>query len=512
MTTDWTAGYVTDVNYTAGYYTDLNPLRSRLPLAAAGFDPPKVRTACELGFGQGLSLAMHAAAQPGVEWWGTDFNPTQAGFAQSMLDNAGVNAHVFDQAFEEFCLRDDLPQFDFIALHGTWSWVSDANRHIIVDFIRRKLRLGGCLFISYNAHPAWAQSMPLRHLMKLHADTMGSPGQGTVSKIDSSIEFIERLFATTPNHLITNPTVVARLKVIKGQNRAYLAHEYMNRDWSPMAFSDVEAWLADGKVEFACSADPLDQLPQLQLKAEQIAMLAEIPDKTLRETVRDFCVNRQFRRDYWLRGLHRLHASERHGLIQRERVVLTAPRASIKNNVKGAQTQMTLTPETYDPILDLLADHRPKAVGELEQALAGRMGLGDLLTALIVLLGEGSLSPAGSDEEIEAARPACLKLNRRLLDRARSSDEVGFLACPANQGAVLAPRFQQVFAMAVVSGFTEPSDWAAFAWETLKSQNQKLMRNGAPVGSDEDGQAALVEQAQAFGKSVLPMWRALGVI
>ncbi len=78
--TNWTEGYVADINYTYGYYSELNPTRARLALLNKGIEPPQIETACELGFGQGLSVNIHAAASP-VEWWGTDFNPAQAGFA-----------------------------------------------------------------------------------------------------------------------------------------------------------------------------------------------------------------------------------------------------------------------------------------------------------------------------------------------------------------------------------------------------------------------------------------------
>lgn len=512
MTSDWTSGYVTDVHYTAGYYGELGPVRARFPMLAAGYAPPRIGVACELGFGQGLSLAIHAAAQPGVQWWGTDFNPDQAAYAQALLEDAGVEAHPFDLSFEEFCARDDLPEFDFIALHGTWSWVSDENRHVIVDFVRRKLRLGGVLYMSYNSQPAWAASVPLRHLMKLHADTMGAPGQSTVAKVDEAITFIERLFETSPNHLVVNPAVGERLKGIKGQNRAYVAHEYMNRDWAPMAYSDVEAWLAPAKIAYVCSAEILDQLEVLQLKPEQIQLLAEIPDRALRETVRDFCVNRQFRRDYWLRGQRRLASVEQHERLRQERVVLTTPRAAVGDSVTGAHSKLTLLPEVYGPILDLLADHAPRSLEQIEQALEGRMEGGNLVTAIMVLMGQGALATAQSQADVDLATPTCRALNRKILERARATDEIGFLACPTTGGAVPAPRMQQLFALASLSGEAQPADWAAFAWGVLKGQGHRIVRDGAPLASDADNVAMLTANAEAFAANILPMWRALGVI
>jgi len=68
--TDWTAGYVADIGYTYGYYQELNPARAKLALLNAGLKAPSTQAACELGFGQGLSINLHAAASD-VPWFGT---------------------------------------------------------------------------------------------------------------------------------------------------------------------------------------------------------------------------------------------------------------------------------------------------------------------------------------------------------------------------------------------------------------------------------------------------------
>ena len=83
--TDWTSGYVADVGYTYGYYQELNPLRARLALLSAGIHAPCTSAACELGFGQGLSINLHAASSS-VRWYGTDFNSSHAAFAQEIAE------------------------------------------------------------------------------------------------------------------------------------------------------------------------------------------------------------------------------------------------------------------------------------------------------------------------------------------------------------------------------------------------------------------------------------------
>lgn len=110
---DWTAGYVADIDYTYGYYSALNPLRAKFAFLNQGLEFSEVGAACELGFDQGLSSNINAATSVS-QWYGTDFNPSQAGFAQELAEASGASAKLYDEAFSDFSLRDDLPDFDFI--------------------------------------------------------------------------------------------------------------------------------------------------------------------------------------------------------------------------------------------------------------------------------------------------------------------------------------------------------------------------------------------------------------
>ncbi|MGI9374096.1 MAG: methyltransferase domain-containing protein [Hyphomicrobiales bacterium] len=71
----------------------------------------------ELGYGQGVSLNIHAAAS-GKEYWGTDFNPNHATIAMQFAKASGADVKVLDASFEDLAARDDLPEFDLITMHG----------------------------------------------------------------------------------------------------------------------------------------------------------------------------------------------------------------------------------------------------------------------------------------------------------------------------------------------------------------------------------------------------------
>lgn len=508
---DWSAGYVADIGYTYGYYSELNPLRLNLAFLNAGLAFPQVGAACELGFGQGMSANLHAAASI-VQWSGTDFNPSQAAFAQELSRVAGSGAALFDEAFDAFCHRNDLPEFDFIGLHGIWSWISDENRAVIVDFIRRKLKVGGVLYISYNTQPGWAAMVPFRELLTNHADVLGVDGAGIVNRIESALAFAEQLLAVNPTYARANPQIADRLKKIKEQDRHYLAHEYFNRDWQPMSFAKMSDWLENAKMQWACSANPLDAIDTINLTAEQQTLLQSIPDNLFRQTVRDFCVNQQFRKDYWVKGARRLTPLDQAEQLREQRVVLVQPRAAVNLKVNGSLGEAALQEAVYVPVLDLLSDHKTRTLGQLEQSLSSTpINFAQILQAIIVLIGNGAVQPAQEDTVVSKARKQTDRLNTHLIMRARSSNELVFLSSPVTGGGISVPRFHQLFLLARQQGHKTAADWAQFAWSILSMQGQRLVKEGATLETPEANVAELTAQAQEFAELRLPLLRALQI-
>lgn len=508
---NWTSGYVTDIGYTFGYYTELNPQRIKQIFAYAGLKYPEVGAACELGFGQGMSVNMHAAASA-IEWCGTDFNPAQASFAQELAVVSGSGAKLFDDSFASFANRPDLPDFDFIGVHGIWSWISDENRSIMVDFIRRKLKVGGILYISYNTLPGWVAFAPIRHLMTEHAETMGSDGHGIIARINSALEFSEKLLAANPMFARANPNTADRFKKLKDQNRHYLAHEYFNRDWHPMYFSAMANWLSSAKLTYACSAHHLDHIDAINLTNEQIQFLKNIPDGEFRETVRDFMVNQQFRRDYWIKGARKLSPLEQNESIRALRIILLTHRTDILLKVSGTLGEATLSASVYAPILDFLSDHKIKTIGQIEHALHDKgITLRQIAEACMVLAGIGHIALA-QDEPIAAkAKKSTDKLNAHLYQHAAVSGDINHLVSPVTGGGIVVGRFQQLFLVALQKNKKLPAECAQFAWQILSAQGQKIVKDGKTLDSTEENINELTEQATLFLEKQWPILKALQI-
>lgn len=508
---DWTEGYLTDVEYFHAYNKELNPLVVRLALLAAGLSPPRFGTACELGFGQGLSINLHAATST-TEWWGTDFNPAQVGFAQELRAASGVDVKLFDDAFADFVHRTDLPDFDFIGMHGVWSWVSPENQALLTDFIRRKLKVRGILYNGYNVAPGWASFAPIRHLMAEHAALSGAAGGGKLNVLKGTLEFVERFLATNPAFRRANPMIVDRFDGIKGKDPHYLVHELLNGHWRPSYFTTMVEALSPARLSFACSASYFEHFDPLNITAEQWSLLRSVPDGPFRQSLRDLMINQQFRRDYWAKGPGRLTPLQQSEALGAERLVLISHRPKVELKIKAPLGEIALHAPVYDPILDLFADHQPKTIGEIAQAMQARsVGFKQVVEVVMVLAGAGHLTSAQDEATIARVRPSAKGLNDGFLERARSAGYASYLASPVTGGGIAASRLVQNFFLGHRKGRKTPAELSEFVWHMLDARGQKLVREGQTLETAEANLAVLMPEATVFLDEQLPILKALQI-
>ncbi len=508
---DLRAGYV-NLTYPICYSPELNPVLARVSLLAAHYAAPQVALACELGFGQGLSCNIHAAASS-TTWYGTDFDSAQVSFARQLAAVSGADARLFDEAFVEFCQRTDLPEFDFVGLHGIWSWISDDNRAVIVDFLRRKLKPGGVAYFGYDALAGWTGMLPIRDALVRYVNLVSAPAKGALQRVEVGLEFIERLLATSPLFAHGAARVVSRLKTMWLENRVVFTHQFFNEHWAPMTFSQMAQWLAPAKLGYACSTSHFEQHDRLNLNTDQQALLQELPDATLRETVRDLMVNRCFRTDYWVKGARKLSATESADALRRQRVVLTRPRADVSVTARGVLGERAVAQSMAQPILDVLADHRVRSVEEVELAVKGRgMQPAHVFEVLRTLSETRSLAFAQDEAVIDAARQQTDRLNTFLCQRARYHDDTSFLASPVTGGGRLMDRYRMFFVSALHQGATKAAELAAIAVPMIETAEMEIIVKEKTSVSADDRFAALVTLASSFLDEEAPILSALRIV
>jgi SAM-dependent methyltransferase len=507
--TDWASGYVTEVPYTPGYYRELSPLAIRFALNCAGFKAPPARgfNYCELGFGQGLSLNAHAAAHPDSHFVGADFNPAHVRMAQEMATASGASLRVLEASFAEMLQRTDLPQFDYIAIHGVWSWISSANQDFLVEFFRRYLRPGGVVYISYNCLPGWSQAAPMRQLFAEYAHRQSAPGKGVTTRFDESLAFVQKIADLNLGYFAAASSLKDRLTGIARQNRNYLVHEYLNEDWQLMYFSEVAAKLASAKLDFAASAAVQEQLDALRIPPAGMALLDEINDPVMRQTTRDYLVNQQFRRDLFVRGGERMTVVEQKRALDNYHFALLRPATQLREE---ARPRNGFPEPLREAVIARIEEDGECSLADLTKACSA-YSPNLVRQALMIMLGTNELTLCLPAAQRGAAGVACRALNARCYAQIGEGRESAYLVSPVTGGAVAVGALQQL--MLDVSGRRSaptPGELAALALAKLSGLGQRVVSMGKTCVDDAESLAALERIAGEFISRDLPLLRLLG--
>jgi hypothetical protein len=280
-----------------------------------------------------------------------------------------------------------------------------------------------------------------------------------------------------------------------------------------MAFAEMAEILGQAKLSYACSAHYLDHVDALNLTPEQQRLLDELPDPMFRQSVRDFVVNQQFRRDYWVKGVRRLSPLEQAEALRRCRVILTiGDRSQFAFTMTGAMGPREISEVVYNQLLDVLEDRRAKTIAEIEQALSGAgLRLATIYEAVMLLAGRGDLAFVQDDETQAAVLASTARLNGFMLDKARSSGVLSVLASPVTGAGFTVPRFHQLFLLARRQGISDPQALAHLVWELLVSQNQRMVRDGRTLEAPEENLTELMHEVREFTEKGLPVLNALQI-
>ncbi|WP_188261083.1 class I SAM-dependent methyltransferase [Azospirillum tabaci] len=454
----WSDGYNADIAYTHGAYRELAPGYLAYVCLLNGIRPPRTDRPfryCELGCGQGMTLNILAATHPQGRFTGIDFNPLHIAGARRLAEEAELpNVAFYERSFQQVA-ADGLPAeqggdregFDIIALHGVYSWISPENRQAVVDILERMLKPGGLVYLSYNSQPGWAPLMPLQKLILAHA--AANPGRSD-RQFDAALGFLNRLSEAGAGYFAVNSAAGQHLGMMAGQDRRYLSHEYLNAHWEPLGHAQVAKDLARAKLGYAGSATIPQNFDDLAVRAELRAILGEIADPTLAQTVRDFAVNQVFRRDVFVRGPELMPPAETEAALRRLRFTLLVPREDASLAIPVPLGELRHDPSLGQPILDALAAGAP-SLGEIAaMPEMARHDFGTLSRFLALLVSSNQAHPLV--DAPEEGRAAAGRLNRAVARRMNLDESLFHLAAPVVGQNVAADSLDRLVLAGLLTG------------------------------------------------------------
>jgi SAM-dependent methyltransferase len=427
--------YVLDSPYADRYFRELSPAWINYVAALNGVAPRPLDAQfsyLELGCGLGTSIAVHAGAFPNATFHGIDLNATHVDSARDYAAAMGVaNVGFHRSSFDDVAaLR--LPTFDFIVLHGVYSWVGAPARAALRRIVRDSLKPGGLMYVSYNCLPGWAAEAPLRRLL---IELTGTESGDSAQRATAAVQTLKQLSDGKLRFFTANPAAAGAIDAYERSSGNYLAHEFLNEAWEPFYSIDVADDMADAGVRYVGSATLAENHPVLMLDAPAVRAVATLATARQQQLAIDFAVNQRFRRDIFV---SRTAPQEDHAPhLEAQPIGCLAEPESLSTKARVPRGEISFQEPFIRDVRALLAGGST-TFGEAVDALAAGGGDRDEIRRnLTFLLGAGTLVPCARAWQVELGAGRLTPVVERALTRAIARGEPQHVPSPVLGGGVL---------------------------------------------------------------------------
>lgn len=266
----------------------LSTLAKIFGLDAASIDNCRV---LELGCASGGNLIPMAASMPNSQFFGIDLSVKQVTNANETIKKLGLK-NIKIEHKNILDLTGKIRKFDYIICHGVYSWVPDDVRQKIFHVCKNYLNETGVAYISYNTYPGWHMRESVRHMMRYHTAHIDQPQE----KINQSRALLKFLTDSVP--ATNNPYgsyLKAELQILSNTGDAYLAHEHLERNNSPVYFHQFCEQAAKAGLQYLGESEFHTMLTSNFAPEVTTTLNTIVNDIVRQEQYMDFLRNRTFR-------------------------------------------------------------------------------------------------------------------------------------------------------------------------------------------------------------------------
>lgn len=396
--------------YQSNAFSISAPGHLRAVAAQYGISAPPVANArvLELGCAAGGNLLPYAVAHPEARAVGVDLSVQQIEAGQSIVKAMGLK-NLDLRAMSITDITPEFGQFDYIIVHGVFSWVPPEVREAILRVCRENLAPEGIAYVSYNTYPGWKASDVVRDAMILNSHDAQTPEERLARAKD--------MLAMLENGLSNNNPLRSALqqaaRQVRKQSDYYLMHEHLEEVNAPCYFLEFVAAAQQAGLAYLADAEPQSMISTNY--GDNVAMLhgalSADAGREMREQYLDFAVGRQFRKSLLIHAdraekildrpeanaLEKMHVAARltqarapAGAPSKERHYLTANGVGLSSQASSfvaiAEALRLAWPRalTFQELLDAA---RPKAKKTTTDAQLGE----EILTHLVLLLNANAL-------------------------------------------------------------------------------------------------------------------------
>jgi hypothetical protein len=504
-----------DIDYPGGFYREQAPIHLKYVCTLNGVRSPVLDRPfnyCEIGCGQGETTLTLAASNPMGRFLGIDLSPSHIQHAAGLAAASGLPNVEFLTADITLLDPTPLPDYDFITLHGLYSWVPEHVQAAIRAFLVNKLKPGGIAYLSYNAMPGWGSASPLR---RFFIDQARRTDGDILDQSRRTVAQLEALRNSDAPFFRENPAAAGILSRLRSADPRYVAHEYLGSHWQPRYFADVYDEMATQGLEYVGEGGIIENLLEHSVMPEFVERLRRETDRRNRESLRDFIQNRFFRRDIYMRPAPERYDTAAGTLLQDTLFGLVANPIQIPDTINLIDApSLHFEGAWFERIKQLLA-YRVMTLSEIMADFRlSACSPADLVGGIKLLTVGGVCAPFATREVIPPRGPSetirvVPKLNQIRLQRYDWSEPTFTLASPVMGSGVSLNSLEA----ALLDALQRPNP-VPWAWSELRRRGINLLPTGAdtPVEGDEQGRRALQEALDRFIEHKLPKLAYLGVV
>lgn len=221
--------------------TNINILSAKARIYGLDSAPIDGARVLELGSSCGGNIIPQALYYPEATFTGIDLSSVQVQHGNELIQSMGLtNVTLMEKNIMD--IDDDFGTFDYIIVHGIWSWVPDMVKDKILSICNRNLSDRGIAYVSYNTYPGWKRLEQLRDIMlysekHAHHDSLKDRTAYTknVLKLIAETMKMDERARTQSNYKINNINRVVQ------SNDYYVGHEYLETINDPVYISQFVA-------------------------------------------------------------------------------------------------------------------------------------------------------------------------------------------------------------------------------------------------------------------------------
>lgn len=264
--------------------------------------PTATMRVLELGCGSGGNLIPMALQCPGAQLVGIDLSGRAIAHAKAEAAELGLGNVSFEQR-DIMAVTTGLGQFDYIIVHGVYSWVPQPVRERILALFGELLAPQGIAYVSYNALPGCRLRDLARDVMLFETREIDDP----IEKVRVARAAIKRFAEATDAETFYGVALRERAKQIEDIPDNVLYHDDLNPGARAFALHEVLAAAEPHGLQFLSETSFPNNFGGARGPAQQVLNAIPVSEPLRQEQALDLLIGRCFRQTLLCRADIALH-------------------------------------------------------------------------------------------------------------------------------------------------------------------------------------------------------------